>query len=413
MSQIYIAKNLLIYLIAIFSLFVVGVVILSLVFPALIISTLGIHENSLDPFEIGFNGIFILLGNFTILTFGLLYYKKHLPDKIHFFISKLFQKNLPKKITLVVIVIILSPYVIFTTPEIFLDESSQAPDYGIFLAAKEKFPFGKTTFTEASEQNDRYVRMILLITSLEVFQNVKFFPFLGSIALLLVTYIFTNEITKNRLAGILSLLFLIQSYTFLRYDTFAMYENFWVLFYVLSLYLIYRKFFTSSISYALSIFTKAFTAIFLPLSIVFIFYSNLKTKTKALLYASYAIMFSIIIIIWSADSSVYDSILRLDINQILIALAKTSYQLRFDNLLLVSFLPLVIGLIIKAKNGFHTAASILFLITGSIFAGAVVEMLSDHFVVLPYRFVPTIVFFAVGIGILFNHRIKEEKYEND
>ena len=124
-------------------------------------------------------------------------------------------------------------------------------------------------------------------------------------------------------------------------------------------------------------------------------------------------MFSIIIIIWSADSSVYDSILRLDINQILIALAKTSYQIRFDNLLLVSFLPLVIGLIIKAKNGFHTAASILFLITGSIFAGAVVEMLSDHFVVLPYRFVPTIVFFAVGIGILFNHRIKEEKYEND
>ena len=55
----------------------------------------------------------------------------------------------------------------------------------------------------------------------------------------------------------------------------------------------------------------------------------------------------------------------------------------------------------------------LFLITGSIFAGAVVEMLSDHFVVLPYRFVPTIVFFAVGIGILFNHRINEEKYEND
>lgn len=97
MSQIYIAKNLLIYLIAIFSLFVVGVVILSLVFPALIISTLGIHENSLDPFEIGFNGIFILLGNFTILTFGLLYYKNYLPDKIHFFISKLFQKIYQKK----------------------------------------------------------------------------------------------------------------------------------------------------------------------------------------------------------------------------------------------------------------------------------------------------------------------------
>ena len=107
--------------------------------------------------------------------------------------------------------------------------------------------------------------MILLLTSLEVFQNVKLLPFLGSIALLLVTYIFTNEITKNRKAGIISLLFLIQSYTFLKYDSFAMYENFWVLFYVLSLYLIYKKFYTSCISYALSIFTKAFTAIFLSL----------------------------------------------------------------------------------------------------------------------------------------------------
>ena len=304
------------------------------------------------------------------------------------------------------------PYVVFTTPEIFLDESTQAPDYGIFLAAKEKFPFGKTTFTEASEQNDRYVRMILLLTSLEVFQNVKLLPFLGSIALLLVTYILTNEITKNRVAGIISMLFLLQSYTFLRYDSFAMYENFWVVFYILSLYLIYKKFFTSAISYALSILTKAFTAIFLPMSIVLILYSNLSTKRKISLLVTYAIMFTIIIVIWSVDASVYDNIIRIDFNQILTAIAKTSYQLRFDTLFLVGLLPLTIGLILKAKNNSNFAVPILFLITGSIFAGAIVEMLSAHFVILPYRFVPTIVFFAIGIGILFNQQ-KEGNLEHN
>ena len=113
-------------------------------------------------------------------------------------------------------------------------------------------------------------------------------------------------------------------------------------------------------------------------------------------------MFGVIITIWSLDASVYDNILRFDLEQLLIALTKTSHQIRFDLFVLVSILPLTIALIIKAKNGFHTASSILFLITGSIFAGAIVEMLSSHFVILPYRFIPTIVFFAVGIGLLFN-----------
>ena len=412
MSELSAKNSIFTLIISVFSLIIISIILLSAVFPALIISTLGIHENSLDSLETNPNGILILLGNFAILIAGILYYKKKLPNSLQEFISKSLQKNLSKKLTIIVITVILIPYVVFTTPEIFLDESTQAPDYGIFLAAKEKFPFGKTTFTEASEQNDRYVRMILLITSLEVFQNVKLLPFLGSIALLLVTYILTNEITKNRVAGIISMLFLLQSYTFLRYDSFAMYENFWVVFYILSLYLIYKKFFTSAISYALSILTKAFTAIFLPMSIVLILYSNLPIKRKISLLVTYAIMFTIIIVIWSVDASVYDNIIRIDFNQILTAIAKTSYQLRFDTLFLVGLLPLTIGLILKAKNNSNFAVPILFLVTGSIFAGTVIEMLSAHFVILPYRFVPTIVFFAIGIGLLFNQQ-KEENLEQN
>ncbi len=408
MLEPYLKNNVFTSFISIFSLFVIGIILLSIIFPALIISNLGVHSNTLNSFEIGQNASIILLGNIVIFSLSIIYYKNKFPKSIQDLVSKILQKNLSKKITIIIIITILIPYVVFTTPEIFLNEAEQAPDYEIFLAAKEIFPFGKTTFTEATEQNDRYVRMLLLITSLEVLQNVKLLPFLGSIALLLITYIFTNEITKNRKAGIISLLFLIQSYTFLKYDSFAMYENFWVLFYVLSLYLIYKKFYTSCISYALSIFTKAFTAIFLPLSVVFVLYSDLKRKTKFLLLATYGIMFGVVIGIWSVDASVYDSILRIDITQFLIALTKASYQLRFDNLFLIGLLPLTIGLIIKVKHGINIAVPILFLITGSLFAGAIVEMLSDHFVTLPYRFVPTILFFAVGVGVLFSHK-KEEK----
>ena len=408
MSLISQKKNILTFLISIFSLFVVGITLLSIVFPALIISNFGIHSNNLESFEPGNNSLVILLSNLLVLAFVIAYYKNKLPLQLHKLISCIPKKQLSRKITLIVIFLILLPYTIFTIPELFIDEASQAPDYEIFLAAKEIFPFGKTTFTEATEQNDRYVRMILLIASLEIFQNVKIIPFIGSIALLITTYFFTKEITKNRFAGIVSILVLIQSYTFLKYDTFAMYENFWVLFYVLSLYLIFKRFQISSISYALSILTKAFTAIFLPLSIVFVYYSNLATKTKLFLIISYGIMFGVIITIWSIDTSVYDNILRFDLQQLFTALSKTSYQIRFDLFLLALILPLTITLIIKARNGFHIATSILFLITGSIFSGAIVEMLSNHFVILPYRFVPTIVFFAVGIGVLFSNKMDHE-----
>jgi hypothetical protein len=404
MSQILNPKKILTLFISIFSLIIAGITLISIIFPALIVSNFGIHSNNLDSLEVGINGYLILLFNVIIITFGIGYYKKILPIKIHSSISKLLQKNISQKVTIIIIFSILSPYVVLTIPELFIDEQTQAPDYDIFLAAKKIFPFGKTTFTEAAEQNDRYIRMILLIGSIEIFQNVKIIPFLGSIGLLIATYFLTYEITKNRFAGIISLLFLIQTFTFLKYDSFAMYENFWVLFYVLSLYLISKKFYTSSISYLLSILTKAFTVIYLPLSIVFIFYSDLNKKTKFLIMTSYAVMIGIVLAIWSLDASVYSNILRFEISELLTALAKTSYQLRFDYLFLSSFLPLTLALIIKAKNHVHNAASILFLISGSIFAGAIVEILSYHFVILPYRFVPTLVFFAVGIGILFNSK---------
>ena len=409
MNQASQSKSLLTYFISIFSLFVVGITTISVIFPALIISNFGIHSGDLEIFEIGNNASMIFLCNIILIGFGIAYYKNKLPSKIQSLLFTLLHKQISKKTTIIVLLVILLPYVILSTPELFLDEASQAPDYEIFLAAKEIFPFGKTTFTEATEQNDRYVRMILLIASLEIFQNIKIIPFFGSIALLLTTFFFTKEITKNRLAGIISVLVLIQSYTFLKFDTFAMYENFWVLFYVFSLYLIFKKFPFSSMSYALSILTKAFTAIFLPLSIVFVFYSNLKSKTKLLILVTYGVMFGIIVTIWTLDASVYDNILRFDLSQLLVALTKTSYQIRFDLLFLISILPLTLGLIIKARNNSHIASSVLFLITGSIFAGAIVEMLSYHFVILPYRFVPTIVFFAVGVGILFNHNKEENQ----
>ena len=398
------SKNLVTALICIFSIIVVGISLVSVIFPALITANFGIQESESNQFEIGSNTITFLIGNLLLIGFGVLYFKKKLPAIIQKSLENFLNKNISNKVTIILLFVILIPYVILTIPELFLDETEQTGDYYIFLAAKEIFPFGQINYIEAVEQNDRYVRMILLLTSLEILGNVKIIPFLGSIALLLTTYVFTKQVTNNRLAGIIAMLVLIQSYTFLKYDSFAMYENFWVLFYVLSLYAIYKKWQLSSVSYILSIFTKTFTAIFLPLSLVYVYYAKIKLKTKILLVISYAAMLGVVITVWYLDSSVYSSIVRFDIEQLFVGFTKLSYQLRFDLLLLTALFPLTIALIIKAKKGISIATPILFLIAGSLVVGPIIEIFSGFYVTLPYRFVPTIVFFAIGVGILFNKK---------
>ena len=130
------SKSFLTYLISIFSLFVVGVTLLSIIFPALLISNLSYHSNNLEIFEIGYNAPLILLCNFIMIGFGIAYYKNKLPTTLQKSISKILQKQISKKLSIIILLIILLPYVLLTTPELFLDEASQAPDYEIFLAAK-------------------------------------------------------------------------------------------------------------------------------------------------------------------------------------------------------------------------------------------------------------------------------------
>ena len=81
--------------------------------------------------------------------------------------------------------------------------------------------------------------------------------------------------------------------------------------------------------------------------------------------------------------------------------AHFSSQMRFDYLLLFTILPVTVGLFFMSKNGIKQADSIMVLFFGTLFAGPLIALLTDHYVILPYRFVPLIVFFAVAVGLFF------------
>jgi len=81
-------------------------------------------------------------------------------------------------------------------------------------------------------------------------------------------------------------------------------------------------------------------------------------------------------------------------------------QLRFDVILLVFLLPLVVGLFLTSKRGILQAESITVLIAGMLIIPVFLVTFTDQGNE-PYRFVPLIVFFAIGVGTLFSKQIKQ------
>jgi len=140
-----------------------------------------------------------------------------------------------------ILIILIGLYIIFSVGELF-DGTFQA-DYNRRVNNWIE-NFSLTEFeTEGLNAPGwgNYLHIIFGIISINVFDNVKVIPFLASISLLVLTYFITVEITKKRFAGIVAFVIVLQSGVFLHYDTGITYPNFWILLYLFSLYLIYKK----------------------------------------------------------------------------------------------------------------------------------------------------------------------------
>ena len=386
------------------SIFFTSLTVLTMIFPALFSSIFGRYSENLNPIEIGVYAIPVLLINTTLLIFGFFYYRNKLSPSLISAINAIRSFEISKKISLVVLIIIFGIYIGLSTPELFLDESLQWGDFGVVLDALEIWPFGESENVYVQEQNDRYVRMFLLDSSLNVFQNIKLLPFVASILLLFVTYLLTVQITEKRFAGIIALVVLIHSSTFLKFDTVAVYENFWVLFYLLSLYVIQRKWILSPIFYILSFFTKAFVAPYFIMTLFFVGNSNISNKAKLGLLVSYIAVVGISVVIIFSGDTIYPSVIEVDYSKFFVGIANFAPLLRYDMFLLMTILPVVIGLTFLGRNSSTHSNSILFLILGTLLAGPILIVFTNFYEILPYRYMPLIVFFAIGVGMFFSKK---------
>ena len=393
------------YVVFFCTLVVVSLTIISLIFPALFSSYFGKFGENLDPFESNNQSISFIVSNVVIFGFGIAYYKKKIPSSLHDLVEKIRTFEISKRVSVISLAIILVVYVGLSTPELFIDESTQWGDYRILEEGLEIWPFGQSDDVIIQEQNDRYVRMFLLDASLDVFQNIKLLPFIASILVVVFTYLITVQFCQKRFAGIIAIIVLLQSYTFLKFDTIAVYENFWVLFFLISLYVIQKKWFLSPIFYILAFFTKAYVAPFFLLTLFTTYRSQVSRRTKIAILISYVVIVSVAIAIVFLGDTVYPDIININYSKFILGFQIISAQLRLDLFFIMTLLPVTVGLMFLSKNKLKHADSILILIFGTIIAGPILVTFTYHYEILPYRFIPLLVFFSIGVGMFFSKKL--------
>ena len=383
---------------------IVGISVFSVIFPAFIISNTYEFPNDLDPFETSPWTFPIIISSFSLLTLGFLYKNEKLPSQLYSGIKFILNFEISKKTAIISGIIILGIYIGLSSSELFLDEKNQWSDYFILEDALEIWPSTEHWNVYIKEQNTRYVRMLLLDVSQDFFQNIKLLPFIASILVVVFTALITIQISKKRFAGIVSMLILLQSITFTDFDTIAVYENFWVLFYLISIYSIQKKWWHASpFLFILAVFSKAFIVTYFWMNIFYIYRSDIPRKTKYMLFASYGIIIGIIYWIFeSGKNIIYDDVVRFDFNAFLDGFTGWGNNMQLDPLAILCIIPLVIGLFIKSLKGIKQADSILILILGTILAGPLISYVTDFYFILPYRFIPFIVAMAIGVGIFLS-----------
>jgi len=143
------------------------------------------------------------------------------------------------------------------------------------------------------------------------------------------------------------------------------------------------------------------------MTLFFIYRSSIVKRKKILVFISYGIIILLAVAIFFSTNQ---GSMRTDFSSSEFkphdfwgGFSTLNSTFRSDGLLLLFLLPLTVGLFMASRKGVLHADSIMFFILTMLlfspFFGALTYASNP-----PYRFMPMIIFFAIGIGVLFSKR---------
>ena len=377
----------------------------TVIFPTLILGSIdGVKfPVKLNIFETGLWAYPVIITNIIVFSLVILYFKNKLPSDMTKLFLFIFNFEVSKRVAFFVIVTVLAIYAGFSIQEVF------APDPWIDYLRYVKPKLDNWTPTSFSGRvTDTWLAFAFGKVSGIIFGEYAVSAFMASVTLLVLTYLITLEITQKRFAGLVAMMVLLQSGNFLIYDTTITYPNFWVVFLILSLYMIYKKWPVSPFSFVLAIPSKIFSVLYLPVILFFVYRAHIPKQNKIRLFIIYGVIAAVglgalMVGNLSFGTATFSNI---EFNELkfISGFSAFSAQFRFDGLILMFMLPLTVGLFIASRNGMKEADSIMVLMSGVLILAAILPGFTS-FTNNPYRFIPFLIFFAMGVGTLLSRRI--------
>ncbi|MBM2819870.1 MAG: hypothetical protein HW410_1552, partial [Nitrosarchaeum sp.] len=169
------------------------------IFPAFLLRTFGglTGNVQIEPFETGPWAYPIIIVNVIVFSLFLLYSKNHLPQIMYKSIRFVFSFEISPQMAFVVIVILVGFYTLFSVGELF-DGKFDADYYNRVKPWLESFDLLKPPVTDGDRDVGHHLQIFFEATSMKIFGNYKVIPFIASIALPIMTYFLTTELTKKR-----------------------------------------------------------------------------------------------------------------------------------------------------------------------------------------------------------------------
>jgi hypothetical protein len=399
-------KNILPWAVFVPTVIIVLLSLSSVVFPALLTRSASPFQGVVatpefvDPLQPGVLAIPLVVINVILLAIGIAYYKKK-ECKYRVIISKITNFEPTKKQALIAVIVLLAIFIGLTAGTLAKEET-----WVDYHGVKDRV--SSWSMSDFAKSFEPHVKFLLLSISLKVFGNIRIVPFIASIALLLLTYFFTKKITNSRLAGLVSMTILLQSQIFTSYSTAASYDNTWILLYLFSLYLIEKFWSPSPVSYFISIFSKALTVAFLPMSFYFVARSSLSKKPRIYSLVSYGVIVILIAIAAAVlGTNLVGTAISFDNVLFWQGFSAMATQMRFDYITIIFLLPVTVMLFFASRKGKLHADSIMIFIFSVLFTTPLLSGFTDQ-TNQPYRFVSLVVFFAIGIGVLLSKRTRKQ-----
>lgn len=311
-------------------------------------------------------------------------------------------KDLSKKFTVVILCVILVGYVAVSFKELFVEECSGIDNCFDYDRRMARLSVWDIDWIKTDLRHS--VHFILLETSYQLFHNYKVLVLGSSVLLLIVTYLFTFNITEKRIAGLLAIGILLQSSIFYRYDTSVTYPSFWALLFITSLYLTTTKtWYLSPISFIIAIPSKAIVSLFIPSILLFEWFIN----RKSFVLFSVLSVVGIILIFSSIQLSQpigggFFLFQELHLQKFLGGFVSWMWQGFAEDQSTLFLLVISWFLIFFNRKKIKNSSPVLLLVAGMILTSPILTGLTTYSI-WPYRMLPLVVLVGVMIGMVYSN----------